>query len=259
MAIPNSPEWSATATVSEYPESGLVIPNPLFINSDYDITLGPIGLNDSQGRLDRRYWFVYQNSDTYEVMLHGAVGSEWDEGVLLFEEPEVVWEISLTFDQLGRPIVFYRINEADLKLYWYNPVLGDTEIRSLGRGHSPHATFDVIDDTGVAYSDALLFYTRSNYIVMRVQRDRFEIEYPTPGYGKNIFVHSAGMNIENRFQIVHRREAGSPEEEAATVALSYSLPVVKMSTKPAYNTGYVSKNFVFVFGLTKVNIQTEAV
>lgn len=206
MAIPNSPEWSAIKTVSDYPESDLVKPSPLFINSEYDVSLGPINLNDSQGRLDSRYWFVYQNSDTNQILVCGAEDNQWGEPVELFSEADTVWEISLTFDQLGRPLVFYRINQDTLKLFWYNPVLGDTELRTIGNGRSPHAAFDVIDDAGVTYSDALLFYAREDYLYMRIQRERFETEYLTPAYGKNIFIHSSGMNIDNRFQVVYRSD-----------------------------------------------------
>lgn len=204
--IPNSPEWSAINTVSDYPELDLVKPSPLFIDSEYDVSLGPINLNDSQGRLDSRYWFIYQNSDTNQILVCGAEDNQWGEPIELFNESGTVWEISLTFDQLGRPLVFYRISADTLKLYWYNPVLEQTELKALAQGIDPNAGFDAPQDTGQSYSDAMLFYVRENIIYMRIQRDRFETEYVTPSIGDNVELRSSGMRVDNRYQVVYRHE-----------------------------------------------------
>ncbi|TMP48725.1 hypothetical protein [Pseudoalteromonas sp. S1688] len=247
--IPNSPEWSAINTVSDYPELDLVKPSPLFIDSEYDVSLGPINLNDSQGRLDSRYWFIYQNSDTNQILVCGAEDNQWGEPIELFNESGTVWEISLTFDQLGRPLVFYRISADTLKLYWYNPVLEQTELKVLAQGIDPNAGFDAPQDTGQSYSDAMLFYVRDNVIYMRIQRDRFETEYVTPSIGANVELRSSGMRVDNRYQVVYRHELTDYVPEP---------PVPP--TPPVINGGYRYRLvFASYFLATGLDVQNPAV
>ena len=247
--IPNSPEWSAINTVSDYPELDLVKPSPLFIDSEYDVSLGPINLNDSQGRLDGRYWFIYQNSDTNQILVCGAEDNQWGEPIELFNESGTVWEISLTFDQLGRPLVFYRISADTLKLYWYNPVLEQTELKALAQGIDPNAGFDAPQDTGQSYSDAMLFYVRDDIIYMRIQRDRFETEYVTPSIGDNVELRSSGMRVDNRYQVVYRHELTDYVPEP---------PVPP--TPPVINGGYRYRLvFASYFLATGLDVQNPAV
>lgn len=127
--------------------------------------------------------------------------SQWGEPVELFEEPLPIQQISLTFDQLGRPLVFYRVNEDTLKLYWYDPVLQQNVLTVFGQGIDPLAAFDFPQDTGQSFTDVLLFYVRNNRIYMRVQRDRYAIEYPASDVIPGVRLRSAGLRVDNRFQV----------------------------------------------------------
>jgi len=200
MAIP---DWSTIETLAPY-----IKPNELLPPVDKDlmqsVSIGPVNLNDSKSRLDNRYWLVSYDSGT--VYIQGSVNGEWGTITALFLEPIVVEQISLTFDQLGRPLVFYRVGEDSLKLFWYNPVIGANEISLVATGIEPKAGFDVPEDTSASYSDALLFYVRDDKIFMRTQRDRFTIEYSTPVNGVDIVAEGVtlehvGARIDNRFQV----------------------------------------------------------
>ena len=85
-------------------------------------------------------------------------GSSWSVPTLLFNEVEPIIKMSLTFDQLGRPLVFYNTEDGLLKLYWYNPVTQTNEVKSMGIGYDPVACFDWPQDTGQPFSDMLVFY-----------------------------------------------------------------------------------------------------
>lgn len=209
MAIPNSPNWSSDKEGGLYPIPSFPLPkvgDGLLI---YDINIGPMGLSNSQGVLNKRYWLIYQDSEG-KVVVRGSKGNTWDSPTTLFTTTDKIDEISISFDQLGRPIVLYTINETQLFLYWYNPGIGEAEHKVLGIGHNPFARFDVIYKAGTSYSDCLLFYVRDDKIWMRVQRDRFDIEYATPAVGRDIKILSSNLNTANRFQVSYRYEVDKP-------------------------------------------------
>ena len=123
---------------------------------------------------------------------------------VLFDEILPIQQISLTFDQLGRPLVFYRVNDDTLKLYWYDPVLQENVTTVIATGIDPQAGFDSPDDTGREYSDAMLFYVRDDQVFMRIQRDRFATEYPCPATQPGLRLISNGLRVDNRYQVVYQ-------------------------------------------------------
>lgn len=204
--IPNSPNWSDKTLSQDYIKYDEIKPLPL---DDDDIIqvieIGPDNLYDSQGRLDKRYWLLYENPDTEgEILISRGNNGLWETPIILFRDAQKINELSLTFDQLGNPVVFYRFYADFLKLYWYNPITSAYEIKNLATGNNLLSGFDSRQDAGVTYSDAMLFYVRDYKIYMRVQRDRYEIEYETPTVGKIVDLRSCGMTVNNRFQVLYR-------------------------------------------------------
>lgn len=133
----------------------------------------------------------------------------WDWPTYLFPEPIGIKEISVTFDQLGRPLVFYRINEDDLYIYRYNFLTQVMEKSYLGKGVNPIASFDYVYDPTDPNADALLFYRRDMQVYMLMQRDLFAIEYPVPIVLapeveftiEDLKLYDAGFRVDNRFQL----------------------------------------------------------
>lgn len=197
MAIPNSPNWSSLTDVRAYPQPSF--PKPPVPAGVAAVSLGPIELNDSKGVLNSRYWLVTQEAG--QVKIQGAIDLNWGVSESLFNEPLPIEQISLTFDQLGRPLVFYRVGEDTLKLYWYDPVAQQNTLTIFGQGIDPLASFDFPQDTGQSFTDALLFYVRDNRIYMRVQRDRYAIEYSASDVIPGVRLRSAGLRVDNRFQV----------------------------------------------------------
>ena len=199
MAIPNSPNWSSLTDVKPYPEPSFV--KPPIPQGVAAVSLGPIALNDSQGVLNSRYWLVRQ--EVGGVYIYKGDGNFWIEKTLLFQEQTPISKMSLTFDQLGRPLVFYRTNDV-VKINWFDPIAQQNEIRTISNGDWPTACFDFPQDTGQSFTDILLFYVRNNKVYMRVQRDRFDVEYDTGVERDNIEIESAGLTVENRLQVIYR-------------------------------------------------------
>lgn len=203
--IPNSPNWSDYTSTEQYVDYGIIRPPDLDKDIIQAIGLGPPDLYDSKGRLDSNYWMVYQNPLVDgEILIVKGVNGYWESPILLFRDTQKINELSLTFDQLGNPVVFYKFYSDTLKLYWFNPISSSYEIKNLAKGSNLLSGFDSRKDTGVSYSDALLFYVRDDKVYMRVQRDRYEVEYLTPATGNNIVLRSCGMTVKNRFQVLYR-------------------------------------------------------
>lgn len=207
MAIPDSPNWSSLKDIKAYPIPDFIKPPALDVV--HDISLGPIALNVSKGKLNSRYWVVYQEAGN--VNIAGAIDGEWQPAIAVFTEPVEITKISLTFDQLGRTLVFYNTDTSDLKLYWYNPVTETSEVKSLGIGYDPVACFDFPQDTNQSFSDMLVFYVRGQQVYMRIQRDRFDIEYECPANQPGITITSAGLRVDNRLQVVYEYVDGDYE------------------------------------------------
>lgn len=202
--IPQSPEWSSITTPVKYRLYGVLKPAPLRGNILQATSLGPAKLYDSKNLLNSNYWLIYRDTaDRGRVYISKGVAGTWEEPALLFADSGTIDELTLTFDQLGNPIVFYTLN-GEIKIYWFNPVLEQYELKKLTTGFNVICNFDIQDDAGVTYSDAMLFYVRDDKIYMRIQRDRFETEYLTPITEQGLSIKSCGMGVNNRFQVVYR-------------------------------------------------------
>lgn len=128
---------------------------------------------------------------------------DWGAPVELVEEALPIKQMSLGFDQLGRPIVFYRVGADELKLYWYDPILQTQTLLSLTVGIDPVISFDFPQDSNQSFTDLLMFYVRNGVVYMRVQRDRFTVEYPTGVSYPGVRIESAGLTVENSFQVIY--------------------------------------------------------
>lgn len=129
-------------------------------------------------------------------------GSGWDVPTILFTEAAPIVAIALTFDQLGRPIVFYQTANNDLKLYWFDPVAGQNVTQLITTGQYPTAAFDYLTNINYQESDAWIFYTKGNTVYSRLQRDRWAIEHLVRTYESEPIIRSAGFTNGGRLQVV---------------------------------------------------------
>lgn len=202
MAIPNNPQWSSLNEKDKYVEVLGPKPDPIFGMYKYDISPGPAVIGVSSGRLNSKYWMV--NAIGSSVYIRSEEGGSWGGALNLFTDNASIASLSLTFDQQGRPVVFFRVGLAELRIYWFNPETSSDEIKVISTGYGQKASFDVIEDSGAGYSDILLFYIRDNIAYMRVQRDKFQVEYVMPAAGPEIKLISSGMRVDNRYQVVYQ-------------------------------------------------------
>jgi len=167
------------------------------------VSIGPLVLSASNGNIAQRFWMVSQQVNKDVVIFKASDdGSAWIDPVVIFTDSLPIVKIALTFDQLGRPIVFYQTTGNELKLYWFNPVTGQNVIQSFGTGDTPVAGFDYVDTPDYPESDAWLFYVKGNSVYSRLQRERWDIERLVRTYPTKPRVVAAGLTQNRRFQVI---------------------------------------------------------
>jgi len=198
--IPNN-TWSSITKPQDFAIANLPKPDTRY-SSVFDIKTGGVELSVSNGSINTRYWMVYQTSGN--VVIRGAVDSDnWSAPTVLFPEATIILDISLSFDNLGRPVVFYQ-KGTQLVLWFYDSQLGSLTFKTITtNGHSPIVNFDYINDTSDVNSDIMMYYVVDNRAYMRLQRDRFDTEYPTGIHKPNLKLLKSGMTTDNRFQVTY--------------------------------------------------------
>lgn len=202
--IPSSPEWSALSAYSPYLELDYPAPIVTGMDAAFAITSGPAEISESKGVNMSRYWLAYQDGEKVMVKSDDSAGG-WTDPIYLFNEEREIIRLSISFDQQGKPIVLYEIKGDRLTLFWFNPVTLSNERKFITQGNVPLLCFDSPLDTGQPYSDVLAFYVRGGDVYMRVQRDRFEIEYLTPAKGIYRLL-SAGLSKDHRLRVLFLSE-----------------------------------------------------
>lgn len=133
-------------------------------------------------------------------------------GVISFtlQHTETIVAVSLEFDQVGRPLIVYEDTLGNINLYWYNPVLADTEQTVLTAGITPHiCSTRYFKTQGSADSERIIFYCNptAGTVHYRRQDDRYTIEYDVdPSVTDVLEVIAASKNIYGGLTVVAARQ-----------------------------------------------------
>lgn len=147
-----------------------------------------------------------KSQSAFEGDLQADGSGQWGPPSVVFNEPLPIREISLTFDQQGRPLIFYRVDNDTLKLYWYDANLSQNVLLTIGQGITPVACFDYIQNVSYNQSDALIAYARGNSVYWRVFRESFAIERLVRTFSTPVYLESFGLIEGNRIQLAVRTE-----------------------------------------------------
>lgn len=163
-----------------------------------DYELGGVALNNPSQGLEVKVW-----TGQY---IDGAVVLE-AEGVpptTLFSLPDIT-EFQFTFDQNMQPSVAYATASGVAALRWWDGTVPAFSTLTLPAGsRSPRCTLDDKRRLQTSVSDVVLFYIRGDALYMRVQRDRFTIEYPlveSAPWLEDRFFGQVGMGRNLRLQL----------------------------------------------------------
>jgi hypothetical protein len=161
-----------------------------------DYEEGPIAIQDVTQGLQAQRWrmrliegeFWLDAPTVPECVAYTALGSS---------------EVSFTFDQQGRLVLAY-VQDGQPKLYWFDSsapgfVVTDLPIDAV----TPKVILDDKRFTQVQISDVILQYVRNGRLKMRMQRDRFLIEYDLSS-GPWTAIAKMGFNRGLRLQTLCR-------------------------------------------------------
>lgn len=109
--------------------------------------------------------------------------------------------IGLAFDRSMNVAISYRIG-ANSYLYWFDTSVSAYVTTQFAGARSPAITHDDKRDGQDNISDVLLFYVRADVLYMRMQRDRYEIEYTMKTIPANYEIKRVGMGRNLRIQFV---------------------------------------------------------
>jgi len=197
------PRWSCSTKPQKYPTR--VLPRPTTKYGEISkVKIGPNALGGSENKLNARYWICYQEEGF--VYIRGAINDLlWSSPTLIFEEPEPIVSLDFSFDQLGREVIFYQ-KGSELRLWFFDSSTEPFQfvnVLLVENGSYPNIAFDIIYNPTNPLSDVILCYVKNDTIYKRLQRDRFAIEYSSGVKRPGIKIESAGMSVNNKFQIVY--------------------------------------------------------
>ena len=107
--------------------------------------------------------------------------------------------ISFAFDQNMHYNLTYVLGNSSAFLYWYDAQLEQYITEALGDVKTPFLRMDDVIDLAFAERELVLSYMRGSSLCVRVQRDRFGVEY-TLATGAGSSIQQCGMNKKRRFQ-----------------------------------------------------------
>lgn len=143
---------------------------------------GPVELNDVSRGLNAKLWKLELRDAFYLARQEESQIGGWRDVSHLFDptsELDDISNVSFTFDQNGRPVVFYEVS-GQIKGYYYDGVAGEFDVWDVGGGRTPVAKLEYRRKEYLPDSDILLFYIRSDgHLCYRSQSDRYDTEYET--------------------------------------------------------------------------------
>jgi hypothetical protein len=144
--------------------------------------MGPVARKDiSEGLMARAWRLRIDGTDVY-LAVSDEQNSKWEAEFKEFTLPHSpVYSMDLTFDQNGRPFACWEF-EGSVYIYWYDPLLGDMDVKYICAGRTPRARLDARNRHQLPDSDIYLFYINdsADQLEYRMQRDKYGTAYHAP-------------------------------------------------------------------------------
>jgi hypothetical protein len=153
-------------------------PDDIEASAIVDYEMGGVGISDATEGLLVQVWTANLIGNPGEVGTSVWISAPNTPSTLVFAE-DGISEISLTFDQNMHPVIAY-FAAGRAKLRWYDATIPGYSIITFPDGaKAPKCTLDDKRPlaTLTASSDILVAYIYADDLIMRMQRDRFTIDY----------------------------------------------------------------------------------
>ena len=160
-----------------------------------DVHYGGIAVGNATAGLSYQVWSAY--SDGVNIWLTAPNTAPF----IYLAGVDPTW-VSLAFDQNARPFIGYTTANGNAFFNWFDTIANAFVTTELPTGGGYERIFSALDDLrpgNIGGSDIILAYTRAGQLYMRVQRDRYGVEYDLAATPEGQLVQ-IGMNIHWRFQ-----------------------------------------------------------
>lgn len=136
-----------------------------------DYELGGVALQDPSKGMRYQVWAAEIREDGIYL------GPSWDRKFMpRVIEGEHISLVSLSFDQNMNPVILYRQLE-EIKLYWYDPTVQSMVTTVYPEYSTGGVTLDDSRPSEIIDSDILFFAIKEDFLVYRIQRERYQNEY----------------------------------------------------------------------------------
>lgn len=179
-------------TVSSSPvDQPFLYPRDAFKQRLVGYDYGGVALNDASQGLRVKVWTCTWDGKDFIVSAPDV------DPVTIYSDTDV-HELDFTMDQGGQPYLAYSKSDGTLIYRYYDATVPGFVVTTLPeKGFNPRCQLDDKRKAAILYSDIILAYMRVRTLYMRVQRDRFGIEY-TLGTGIQ-GLRKIGMGNDYRF------------------------------------------------------------
>lgn len=199
MSLPGNAA-SSTAVIADYESPYDRYRTPL-----EDFEAGGIAISDGTQGLDVQIWHLSYNDDEASADYGDftITGETTGEVYNALNVADVV-RVGLAFNQNMDPFIAYETKACEAKFYWYDTFIADYTTTTLPAGSKFVAC--CLDDhriTQTGTSDIILAYIRSGALYMRMERDRFGVEYTLDADVGSAALHRVGMtkNLRLKFDV----------------------------------------------------------
>ncbi|KXO78202.1 hypothetical protein AYL20_07450 [Acinetobacter venetianus] len=166
--------------------AAFLVPNRVDELIDYE--WGGIDLYDASDGLQVKIWTCFYESGVIKVRADQVMHD-------LITVTDVT-ALRFAFDLNMRPVVAYVVND-EVFLWWYDTAIAEHTTSSFGTGIiTPQLSLDDHRSIYSANADVIFAYIRDEQLCIRLQRDRYQIEYEL-GAGQVLI--QIGMMTNNRF------------------------------------------------------------
>lgn len=179
-------------------ESKLITPRDPFKQPLIDYDFGPIAIGDPSQGVMNKVWKGYYDGNG--IVYTTDVGDVWNGLVVSGVE-----DLSITFDQNGHPFFAFKAGNSSY-FQWFDPISSSYQVVNIGYAtYNPRVILDDKRQFNIGDSDVLLFYMKGLALHMRLQRDRFSVDYiievfPAPVNFNNVW-YNAASRLEFKFQM----------------------------------------------------------
>lgn len=227
-------------------------PNYFRLRDDVTFSNGPVQLS---GKYDGvNVWRAEVLKDKHNIYVQRASDASHK---LLYTHSSPVENVSLQFDQAGRPMFTFE-SEGKVFLRWFDPVPAQTVTEEVSEGITPKIINDSLVNPGsIQSSERFLFYLKAGNLYWRRQSERFTVEHLAKDFeSKAVELLEAGPTLYGNISCIVCYEEEGVLKVASISSEDLQMNIASKAKTSAQELLISSLNIRNVVNLTAVSDST---